>query len=460
LTFPLVYSDLDRRITDQQNDPSLWPYWHVDRSETGPPSSVPDVNEVFDNLGYAYAFFSAEHQREGFNEDAPDAPLLAKVRWCPLPASRICNFNCPCPNAQYSCGYLYFGDGWTADDVVAHEFTHGVTDNSSQLFNVNQSGAIGESLSDVWGEFVDLTVGVGGNDTPAVRWLHGEDLPNGPSRYMKNPPKWEADLNGDGDTTDSGESIVFDHPDRMGSQFFNAGPDDEDNDFGGVHQNAGVNNKLAYLLTDGGTFNGRTITGLGISRVADLYYECQIHLLTSASDYTALYYALTQAAVNLGFTQEERANIEQASRAVEIRPEVSVTLKTPTSPGLMKFTSAGDAWMFGGRIVPLTTESPNNTLITPNPAVAEFIVKDEQGTVLALLDSGTGNLYLKGKLYENISSVWQIPSHSLLIKNSDGVVAFITSAPWMAGLVERQFPFIVPPGSLVLYGAEIRSGWN
>ena len=32
-------------------------------------------------------------------------------------------------------------------------------------------------------------------------------------------------------------------------------------DNGGVHTNSGVNNKAAYLMVDGGTFNGQTVTG-------------------------------------------------------------------------------------------------------------------------------------------------------------------------------------------------------
>ena len=43
-------------------------------------------------------------------------------------------------------------------------------------------------------------------------------------------------------------------------------------DAGGVHRNSGVNNKAAYLMTDGGTFNGRTITALGIPKVSRIYY--------------------------------------------------------------------------------------------------------------------------------------------------------------------------------------------
>ena len=62
-----------------------------------------------------------------------------------------------------------------ADDVVGHELTHGVTQYTSNLFYYYQSGAINESLSDVFGEFVDQTNGRG-NDSAGVKWLMGEDV--------------------------------------------------------------------------------------------------------------------------------------------------------------------------------------------------------------------------------------------------------------------------------------------
>lgn len=38
---------------------------------------------------------------------------------------------------------------------------------------------------------------------------------------------------------------------------------DPNNDFGGVHTNCGVPNKMFYLLSEGGVHNGITITGIG-----------------------------------------------------------------------------------------------------------------------------------------------------------------------------------------------------
>ena len=132
----------------------------------------------------------------------------------------------------------------------AHEMTHAVTDHESHLFYYMQSGAINESFSDIWGEFVDLTNGKG-NDSPAVRWLMGEDIAGW------RDPKHEQS---------AGRTMT-----PTGSAAQTTGAISKDN--GGVHINSGVSNKAAYLMTDGGTFNGKTVAGLGITKAAKIYYE-------------------------------------------------------------------------------------------------------------------------------------------------------------------------------------------
>ena len=209
---------------------------------------------------------------------------------------------------------MVYGDGFSlADDVVAHELTHGVTDFTSNLLYYSESGAINESLSDVWGEFVDQTNGAG-SDTPADAWKLGEDLPVsiGVIRDMKDPG-------------------AFNQPDKMTSSKFFIGSGDN----GGVHFNSGVNNKAAYLMVDGsaaetgGMFNGVTIAGLSgatlsdrIAKAARIYYEVQTNLLTTGSDYLDLYNALNQACTNLtgtnGIIAADCAQVQLVTDAVEM----------------------------------------------------------------------------------------------------------------------------------------------
>ena len=238
--------------------------------------------------GDTYDFYFQEHGRDSL--DGAGQTLTSTVHYS----------DALCPNAFWDGSQMVYCTGLAVDDVVGHELTHGVTENTSNLLYYYQSGAISESLSDIWGEFVDLTNEVG-DDSPSVRWLIGEDLPSniGVVRDMADP-------------------TAYGNPDTMSSPYYYTFAGDN----GGVHFNSGISNKAAYLMTDGDTFNGYTVNGLGIGKVADIYYEAQTNLLTSGSDYADLHAALTQACLNLtgidGISSVDCLNVQAAIDAVEM----------------------------------------------------------------------------------------------------------------------------------------------
>ena len=100
-----------------------------------------------------------------------------------------------------------------------------------------------------------------------------------------------------------------------------------EDDGGGVHINSGVNNKAAFLLTDGGTFNGQTVQPLGIDKVARLYYMVEPTLLTSAADYQDLASALQQACQTL-----IAAGVTTAADCVQVTTAVNATEMTLEPP--------------------------------------------------------------------------------------------------------------------------------
>lgn len=293
LHFNQIHNALDRVIYDNNNNsgaglPGTGPV----RTEGGPASVIADVNAAYDYSGDTYNFYNSHHGRDSL--DDAGMTLVSTVRYCdPFDV-------CPYPNAFWNGVQMVYGEGFAAaDDVVGHELTHGVTDFTSHLFYFHQSGAINESFSDVWGEFIDQT-NTAGDDSAGVKWLMGEDIPGlGAIRDMEDPTS-------------------FGDPDRIGSANYYCG----DGDSGGVHFNSGVNNKAVFLMTDGGSFNGFSVAGLGIPKVADLYYEAQTNLLTSASNFRDLYNALVQASFTLGFSSAERQAVKDALDAVEmgVRP--------------------------------------------------------------------------------------------------------------------------------------------
>lgn len=239
--------------------------------------------------------------------------LAQTVNFCPT--STPLPPTCPgYANAFWSGSQMYYGTGYAAaDDVVGHEMTHGVTERTSGLFYWGQSGAMNESLSDILGEIVDHRHVTGG-DSP-TSWEMGEDLPGGAIRDLANPP-------------------AFGHPDKTSSSLYDreiatnsAATTYPDND--GVHSNSGVGNKTFHLISQGGTFNGQTITGIdvgdaGLTKSAALWLLVD-QSLTSGSDWRDEATVLEQSCQALlatpasGFTAADCTAVHQGTLATELR---------------------------------------------------------------------------------------------------------------------------------------------
>jgi len=207
-------------------------------------------------------------------------------------------------NAFWDGAQMVYGDGMVSDDIMGHELSHGITQYESNLFYYYQSGAINESFSDVWGELLDQS-NTSGTDTADVKWQIGEDSPVGAFRSMSDP-------------------TLFSDPDSIISDNYDTDPLFQDN--GGVHHNSGVNNKAAYLMVDGGTFGGKTVTALGVNKTLAVYYAAQTNLLTSGADYADLYGALYQACLNLvggveGITNANCQEVRDATDAVSMNAQ-------------------------------------------------------------------------------------------------------------------------------------------
>ncbi|MCP4685222.1 MAG: hypothetical protein GY867_07200, partial [bacterium] len=57
------------------------------------------------------------------------------------------------------------------------------------------------------------------------------------------------------------------------------------NDYCGVHTNSGVGNKWFYLLSDGGTHNSVSVTGIDVANAMQIAYRANVHYWTSSSTY-------------------------------------------------------------------------------------------------------------------------------------------------------------------------------
>ena len=301
LRFSLVTNARVRRIHDNGNNAALGLPGTLVRAEGAPPTGLADADAAYAFLGDAYDLFFLLHGYDGW--DGAGAPVVATTRYCQP------GMDCPYPNAFWNGAQLVFGEGYAlADDVVAHEFTHAVTEHTSHLFYYMQSGAINEAFSDIWGEFIDLANGFDGRGGPA-RWLMGEDMAGGAARSLSDPPAYGYTL------PDTGQQA---YADRMTHPGYYCGGLDN----GGVHLNYGIGAKAAYLMAEGGSFNGHTVAPLGIPKTAALFWEVQTQLLTSGAGYADLHDALIQAAHNLVadgvLTLADVAQVQSAVAAVEM----------------------------------------------------------------------------------------------------------------------------------------------
>lgn len=298
LHFNQVHGAMDRRTYTAGGIDTLPGTLVCDESDPTCSAGTADARAAHQFARDTYDFYADTHGRDGI--DDAGSPIISTVHWDDSPADPDSS---SCPNAFWNGSQMVYCDGLVVDDVVAHELTHGVTQNTSNLFYYYQSGAINESLSDVWGEFVDLT-NSGGNDDISVRWEMGED----------------ADGIG-GTIRDMADPTLFGDPDKMTSDYYHTAAWDN----GGVHFNSGINNKAVYLMVDGDSFNGQTVNGIGIDKAARVYYEVQTNLLTSAADYRDLYHALDQGCQNLigsnDITSGDCSQVMAAAEAVEMHLE-------------------------------------------------------------------------------------------------------------------------------------------
>ncbi len=185
-------------------------------------------------------------------------------------------------NAFWDGQRMTYGDGssgnspFTALDIAGHEITHGLTTFTANLVYQDESGALNESFSDIFGVSVEFVARPGNSN-----WLMGEDL-GFTIRNMSNPNSV-----GDPDT-------------YFGNNWAALGGGDN----GGVHTNSGVQNYWFYLLVDGGSGtndNGDSynITPLGLDDAGKIAFRNLTVYLTTNSEYADARFFSIQSTVDL-----------------------------------------------------------------------------------------------------------------------------------------------------------------
>ncbi|MGW7595389.1 M4 family metallopeptidase, partial [Streptomyces rubiginosohelvolus] len=221
-------SDKPRRtIYDAQHRTSL-PGRKV-RGEGDQAAGDDSVNRAYDGLGATFELFFKAYGRHSIDDSG--LPLNASVHYSE-------GYN----NAFWDGEQMVFGDGdgevfldFTIPvDVMAHELTHGVTQYTANLEYFGQSGALNESVSDVFGALIkQYTLG---QTAEEADWLIGAglltDRVTGVAlRSMKAPgTAYDDDVLGKDPQPGTMDDYV--HTSR---------------DNGGVHINSGIPNHAFYL---------------------------------------------------------------------------------------------------------------------------------------------------------------------------------------------------------------------
>lgn len=266
LSFSNHHSGLNRIIRDAGGaNITAGTTCYTERGPIGTPH--PDCVAAFINTGLTYNYFRSTFGRDSF--DNRGATMIAVIRYGTV------------ANAFWNGTLTAYGPGFATRDVVAHEWAHAVTQYTANLIYYGQSGALNESFSDVFGVMVDRD-----------DWLMGEDTPIGAIRSLANPPAYRQ-------------------PDRVSDYVCTT------SNHGGVHINSGIPNKVAYLMAEGGTFNGRTVSGIGRGATERIFYRALTAGLISSATFVDFYNALLSAAGALyGTTSAQYQATLNAAQAV------------------------------------------------------------------------------------------------------------------------------------------------
>ncbi|WP_432477607.1 protealysin inhibitor emfourin [Nocardioides sp. GXQ0305] len=242
------------------------------RSEGEPESGDAAVDEAASGITATLDLFRDVFARDSFDDAGARLLLTA-------------HYGRDYANAFWDGGHLVFGDGdgtvftrfTRAADVIAHEFGHAVTEHTAGLVYQNQSGALNESVSDVFAAC--LKQQLAGADAAAGSWLIGEEI-------------FVPGINARGLRDMENPGTAYDDP-ALGRDPQPAHMDDfvetvDDN--GGVHINSGIPNR-AFVLA------ARAVGGTSAGGAGRIWYAALTSgELTTVSDFRAFAAATVAAA--------------------------------------------------------------------------------------------------------------------------------------------------------------------
>ncbi len=328
------------------------------------------------NAGVAYDYYRTKHNRNSI--DGEGGTIISIINTPDEDGTAL-------DNAYWNGKAMFYGNGNVAfkklagsTDVAGHEMTHGVVQNTANLEYQGESGAINESMADIFGTMMD----------PAD-WLIGEDIvkvtsfPSGALRSLSDPHNGGTNLSNPG----------F-QPSHMNEKYTGS----EDN--AGVHINSGIPNHAFYLYAQAITRD----------KAAAVFYKALDDYLTKSSQFIDLRLAVIKAAGDLyGAASAEVTQAGLAFDAVGIGNGQggNYSESLPTNPGsefilvystdsadpnsLYRTSAAGETPLSqtvfnsrpsvtddGSAAVFVAGDNTIHVIITdPNETLSEFVLQDD-----------------------------------------------------------------------------------
>lgn len=280
------------------------------RAEGGPPTGDPAADEAYDGAGATYALFS-----EAFNRNSIDGNGMR--------LDSTVHFRTGYDNAFWNGRQMVYGDGdedlpidqrlfnrfTIAVDIIGHELGHGVTQHTANLIYQGQSGALNESMSDVFGSLVKQRLL--GHDAATADWIIGQGL-------------FTANVNGVGIRNMREPGTAYNDPvvgkDPQPGHMRNYVSTQADN--GGVHINSGIPNRAFYVTAI-------NLGGFAWEKAGQIWYATLQSKLSESSNFATAAAKTYEAARDL---YGQGSLEQQAVRAGWAEVGIDVEQSGPTPP--------------------------------------------------------------------------------------------------------------------------------
>lgn len=269
--------------------------------------NAPDQRAAVDaHFGTAQAldFYKKTFNRNGFDGKGGPAFHYSRDGVTRMKSVRV-HYGFKLNNGFWNGNEIVLGDGDgvingpdVSVDWLGHEWTHAVTQYTANLVYNGESGALNESMSDVFACLIE-------------RYTYGENSNTWKIFEKTVTPKKAGDVERDMANPHKGMNYGFtpdDQPDHYSERYKGT----QDN--GGVHANSGISNKVFYLVAKGGSHHkGGSMTGIGPDKAGKIWYKALTAYMTKTTNFKGARTATLNAAKALyGASGAEYAAVGKA----------------------------------------------------------------------------------------------------------------------------------------------------